>query len=126
MGLLLTLARRWALPFGAWTLTLGLNATLMALMCGRWLTPGPLPLIGAALVAGLSADVIRRRSAWRSVAFTTPALFQTLYFASLALWGGGVSWSVHLWTGAIVLAGLAGLLLSYAIEPPAAMWPDPA
>jgi hypothetical protein len=27
-------------------------------------------------------------------------------------------WSVHLWTGAIVLAGLVGWLLSYLILPP--------
>jgi hypothetical protein len=30
----------------------------------------------------------------------------------------GIGWSVHLWTGSIVLAGVTGLLLSYLIIPP--------
>jgi hypothetical protein len=31
----------------------------------------------------------------------------------------GIAWSVHLWVGSIVLAGLAGWLLCYLLLPPA-------
>jgi len=39
------------------------------------------------------------------------------YFLALML-TEGVAWSVHAWTGAIVLAGAAGWLLSYLVLPP--------
>jgi hypothetical protein len=29
----------------------------------------------------------------------------------------GISWSVHLWVGPIVMAGIVGLLLSYVLVP---------
>jgi hypothetical protein len=44
-------------------------------------------------------------------------LFYLCYFAALRLMQGW-QWSVHLWTGAIVLAGLVGRLLSYLTLPP--------
>ena len=30
----------------------------------------------------------------------------------------GIVWSTHLWAGAIMLAGVVGLLLSYLMPPP--------
>lgn len=38
------------------------------------------------------------------------------YFATVALLYGHV-WSVHVWTGGIVSAGLVGLLVSYVVVP---------
>ena len=29
----------------------------------------------------------------------------------------GIAWSVHIWTGSIVLAAMAGLLLTYVLVP---------
>jgi len=42
----------------------------------------------------------------------------SLYFLTL-LFLGGVWWPIPLWTGAIALSGIAGLLVSYLIVPPA-------
>ncbi len=39
------------------------------------------------------------------------------YFVALAM-TEGISWSIHLWTGSIGLAGLTGWLLSYLLMPP--------
>ena len=45
-------------------------------------------------------------------AFAVPATLYGAYFAALELWVGHVWWPVHLWAGAVVLAGVTGLLLS--------------
>jgi hypothetical protein len=55
----------------------------------------------------------------RVFAVVTPVLFSLLYFLTLIVAGGGIWWSVHLWTGSIVLAGIAGLLVSVLLAPPA-------
>ena len=54
----------------------------------------------------------------RLFAFAAPILFFGTYFASL-LATEGTRWSIHLWSGSIILTGLMGLLLSYLIAPPA-------
>jgi hypothetical protein len=56
-------------------------------------------------------------SAWRLFAFALPAIFYLCYFLALML-TEGIAWSVHLWVGSIVLAGIAGWLLSYLLLPP--------
>lgn len=57
------------------------------------------------------------RSRWRdaAIAFAVPALFFGAYFATLAA-TAGVGWSIHLWLGAIVLAGVIGLLLDTLVH----------
>ena len=40
-----------------------------------------------------------------------------LYFLDLLL-TNGVTWSVNLWMGSIILSGIIGLLLSYLLVPP--------
>src|SRR5229473_4995669 len=50
-------------------------------------------------------------------AFTLPATFYLCYFLALMV-TEGIAWSVHLWVGSIVLAGIAGWLLSYLLVPP--------
>ena len=49
-----------------------------------------------------------------------PAILYALYYAALALYGG-TWWAIHAWTGAIILAGVVGLLISFLVLPPA--WP---
>ena len=46
-----------------------------------------------------------------------PAVQYLLYFLAVILWAG-LAWSVHLWTGAIVIAGGVGWLLSYLVVAP--------
>jgi hypothetical protein len=73
--------------------------------------------IGAALVAGVLAEGVayrwppgRSRLADAVAAFLTPAVFFACYFAAIAL-TSGLGWSLHLWLGAILLAGVIGLFL---------------
>jgi hypothetical protein len=51
------------------------------------------------------------------VAFAVPAVQYLFYFIAIMLWAR-VSWSVHMWTGAIVIAGGVGWLVSYLVVAP--------
>ena len=53
----------------------------------------------------------------RVLAFSAPVLLSGAYFLAL-LSSEGSRWSIHLLGGAIVLPGVAGLLLSYVAWPP--------
>jgi hypothetical protein len=124
MGLVLLAIFRWILPLGSLTLVFTLNATLMSFMHDQY------RFIPAAAAAGLAADLllhwlrpsITRTGAWRLFAFAVPAIYYTLYFVMIML-TQGLDWSVHLWTGAIGLAGVVGLLLSYLLFPPTLYMP---
>lgn len=125
MGVILLVVRRWgfALPLGGFALVFTLNGMLMGFMTDEQI------LIPVASLAGLGADLllrglkpsVARPGALRLFAFAVPILLYTLYFLALML-TKGIWWSVHLWTGSIVLAGIVGLLMSYLVAPP----PDPA
>lgn len=121
MGSVLLALRWWRPPFGALTII-----TILAL--GLAVVPhGQYRFVPVALLAGLAADGLRawlrpsseRPAAVRLFAFSVPATLFALYFLALAL-TGGVTWTIHLWTGAIMLAGVVGLLLSYLAAPPPA------
>jgi hypothetical protein len=121
-GVLLIAVRRWggAFPAGAFTVVLGLNALMVGVARDQ------LAFVPAALVAGALADVlvrglrpsVRRAGALRTVAFAVPAVYFALFFGAVAV-VRGVWWSVPLWSGAIVLAGATGWLLSWLVAPPA-------
>ena len=53
----------------------------------------------------------------RIFALATPAVIYAVYFAALASLKG-VHWSLPIWTGALMEAGVVGLLLSYVLIPP--------
>ena len=57
-------------------------------------------------------------AAFRLFAFAVPTILYGLYFLALRLTGGGVWWSIHLWMGAIGMAGVVGLLMSFLVVPP--------
>lgn len=121
MGFVLLAIRRWGdrLPFGTFTVLFGLNAYGMSLMTDEH------RLVWAALAAGLLADVkirklapsVERAGALRIFATEVPMTYYILYFIAL-MSTGEVWWSVHMWTGAIVMAGAVGLLMSYLLVPP--------
>jgi hypothetical protein len=125
MGLVLVVLRNRPLPLGSLTVILTINGTLMTTIHDRYLDTGPYPLIGAAFLAGLASDALlwwlrpspARPRAFRTVAFAVPALQYSLYFLAILIWAR-VAWSVHLWTGAIVIAGGVGWLLSYLVVAP--------
>jgi hypothetical protein len=126
-GLILLLVARWRLLPGALTLLLALNAALMSLIYDG---DAPLPLVlGLAVAAmgaaGLVADGLlawlrpspARPGALRAFATAVPMAIAAATFAAIGAMAG-LWWSVHLWAGGIVLAGVGGLLLSYLLAPP--------
>ena len=125
MGLVLFVLRRQPLPVGSLTVLLSVNVTLMTIIHDKYLDTGPYPLIGSAVLAGLIGDTLLawlrpapdRVLAFRAVAFAIPAVQYLLYFLAVMTWAR-VAWSVHLWTGAIVIAGGVGWLLSYLVVAP--------
>ena len=124
MGLVLFVLRRRPLPLGSLTIVLSVNGALMALIHDKFLRTGPYPLLGAAVLAGFVSDVLLwrlrpspdRPRAFRTVAFAVPAIQYLLYVVAVMRWAH-VVWSVHLWTGAVVIAGGVGWLLSYLVLP---------
>jgi hypothetical protein len=96
-------------------------------------SPGSLLVsIPTALLGGLAADIMYRflkpspdrPASVRFFAFAVPVMFYALYFIDLqivgpAIFQSGILWSVPFWTGAPVIAGIAGFLLSFVMIPPA-------
>lgn len=129
-AILLVALRRWgtALPAATCTLILGLSTALLVVIADRQLALAPWRLIVVGGLAGLAADGVRwwlrpaatRPASVRVFAFLAPAILYGLYFAALAL-AGPIWWSVHMWAGAVVLAGLAGWLVSYLVVPGAGL-----
>jgi hypothetical protein len=110
-GVALVGIRRSRLPFGSLTVLILVPTALMTVVSDQY------RFIPAALVAGLVADVTlaihppgRSRRSDALLAFLIPALPFAGYFLTLAL-TTGVGWTIHLWLGAIVLAGIVGLFL---------------
>jgi len=119
MGCILYTMRRWTLPLGSLSLAFGLNAALMSFMHDQY------RFIPGAALAGLGADLLirwlkpstARAGSLRLFAFSVPIIYYMLYYAALIV-SQGLEWSVHAWTGSIVLSGIVGLLLSYVLIPP--------
>lgn len=119
MGVLLLALGRWRLPRGSVTLVLAVNTALVAVLHDQYL----LMLVG--FLGGMLAELIdaavrpspARPGALRIWAAVVPMLVYALYFGALQL-TSGIAWSVHMGVGAIVLAGVVGLLLSYLAVPP--------
>ncbi len=124
LGPLLVALRRWRLPAGALTLVWGLNAVGMAIL--DWGLPYAGVLLGALVAAVVVCDWLLARAqaalpdllGLRVFTFVAPALLFGAYFLAL-LGTEGSRWSIHLLGGAVVLAGVAGWLLSYLAWPPA-------
>jgi hypothetical protein len=119
MGMVCYLLSRFQLPFGALTIVLTLTTTAVVLI---WkpdpiLIAGPLTgVIGDALLAVLKPSP-KRSLQLRAFAFLLPVgTFAPYFVAILAV--DGTWWPVHVWTGAIAVAGLTGLLVSYLVVRP--------
>lgn len=124
LGPVLILLLRWRLPFGSLTLIWGLNTLAMTIIDYEELQQ--LWMGGAMLVGALVCDLlllrlqpnVDRPGPLRVFAFAAPILLFGAYFIALMA-TEGTQWSIHLWSGSIFLTGIAGLLLSYLIAPPA-------
>ncbi|MGH2687518.1 MAG: hypothetical protein ACRDKW_01735, partial [Actinomycetota bacterium] len=118
MGFVLLPVRRRALPFGGLALVFAGTAALMAVVSDEYV------LVPGAFLAGLAADVAARRLrpahstiGLRVFAALAPVLYYAAYIAGVQA-TGGIGWTIHMWTGAIVIPGIVGWLLSYLVVPP--------
>jgi hypothetical protein len=120
MGLVLLTIGRWTLPFGSLTLVFTLNMLFLSFMQDHYI------MILVAVITGLTADILiwrlkpstTRPTEFRLFAFLVPTVYYLLYFLALLL-TTGVNWSIHLWLGSTVVAGITGCLLTYLLVPPA-------
>lgn len=117
VGGMMLLLREGRPPFGAFTLLWTITYALLATQDDGY------GIIAIAFVTGLAADFLVRvtnvqiQEGWRfmSFAFIVPALFFSIYFAFVQFFIG-ISWSIDVWTGSIVLAGTMGMLIAYVIH----------
>lgn len=119
VGLTLVLVRRFELATGVLTVTyliLGVPFTLGV----------ELSLLVPMAIAGLTGDVLlvlgresrRQVLLCRVLGVTIPfALFGTYFLIHELVWG--IAWTIHIWSGALLIGGLVGLLVSYLVVPSA-------
>lgn len=117
-ALALSLVRRFELARGAFTLVLGVLGLLVTAVIPSF------EFLPAMVVTGIVTDGLYYmvRDRWptarvvRVLGAAVPAVLFTAYFTTVwRLYGLG--WSLHVWTGGIVSAGLVGLLVSYVVLP---------
>lgn len=126
MGIVLLLVRRWheQLPFGSLALLLGVNIALVTTVFDQGRALDAWLLVAAAGLAGLTGDVMlrvlrpspKRSLSLRAFGAVVPIMLYSLYFGALAL-TSGIWWTVHLWTGTIAMAGIAGWLVTLVMVP---------
>lgn len=120
----LVLIRNHKLRPGALTFMLTINSAMMVVMHDLFFGVNPVLLFATGVLAGLAADVLVWRlnpsivnlRALRLFSAALPAIVYLFYFLA-ALFTVGLWWSIHLWTGAVVLCGVMGWLVSYLVVP---------
>jgi len=133
LAVVLFMARRWRLPFGAVTLLFVVNMLLMTWM--HVLEAGDFIFVISAGAAGLLGDWLLRRDAldetlsFRRFAIIVPfvyclgALLMTQILGT-NVWGtGGLWWLIHMWLGVPLLAAAFGYGLSMLMRPPVSVDP---
>ena len=117
----LLLQRRFTLRFGSLTLICLINGVMVSALKEHW------EMIIVAAATGLGADVLywwlkptaSRLGKLRAYAFLVPALFATFFFLTIDL-TQGTWWPGPAWSGAILVTGFGGLLISYLAYTPGA------
>ncbi|HBA45509.1 hypothetical protein A2W67_01860 [Candidatus Nomurabacteria bacterium RIFCSPLOWO2_02_40_28] len=120
MGLLLSTIRSWKFPFGSFSIILGLNALAIVLMVGDFYQ-----FITTGFVAGFLVDIIYYKlfhnilkpHVIRVFGFLVPAAIFSSYVVTVLI-TNGTWWSIHLVAGYIVIAGIAGVMMTYLVVPP--------
>lgn len=116
-GAIALLVRRWRLPFGALSLLIVLNGALMTVFRDEYrMLPA---LFGSGLLMDAAVWHLRpdRPDDLRALLFSVPIIYYGPYMLTLAL-TEGLAWSIHLWMGALLMAGAVGLLISVLALPP--------
>jgi hypothetical protein len=118
-GVVAIALRQGPVPAGSFSLMIGLYVALTVLMRQKYDAGFQPQLIVAGLLAGVAIDAlhVRLRSAMREpyvyqlLVVLVPTIVTAACFGALAL-SQGLWWSIHLWTGAVVVAAATGWLLS--------------
>jgi hypothetical protein len=121
-GIILLLAQAVRMAPGSFTLLLGVSTFAFATM-----RHGTNALIVAAIVSGITLDLMipfliiapKTPRHPRMLGFLIPFAILLPHFLALRM-SEGIWWSVHLWTGSIVMAGIVGILVSFLLWPPRA------
>jgi hypothetical protein len=119
VAVFLLLIRRFTIRPGSFTVILVINGALVAGLKEHWY------MILVAAVTGIAADVAyiwlkpgaANLTRLRAFAFLVPAVFAAAYFVAVAI-SESVWWPAHVWSGAILVTGLGGLLISYLAYTP--------
>ena len=114
MGSVVFVLRRWTPPFGSFTFMFGVVATMSSGLNGF----DQAPLVAAAVVGGITADIlVKRKTSIRILSVVVPVVLWTAWFAVYEL-AWGLAWAAELWTGSVILSALAGVGLSVLAFPP--------
>lgn len=119
---LLLMLRRWHLPFGSATILFTLSTALVSALEAFRLAPHILTALFAGIVTDFLVRALRPSSenvtGYRAFATAVPLVLWTFYMAVTQVrWG--IVWSLEMSSGIVTFAGLAGLVLSTLILPPA-------
>ena len=121
MGVTLYAVRHWRLPFGTFAVITGVSDALISTQAQPVLV---LPVLLVGVVTGLLVDTaylalrwLPPRTSLAAFAFSAPAIIYAMYFLALARLHG-LAWSGYLVSGAIVQAGLVGVLMSLLVVSP--------
>ena len=124
MGLILLAARKRRVPTGTFVVMLTLTAVGMSVLQDQYF------LIPASVIAGIATEILylifkpfmekkdtslSPQVRVRMFAFSVPFVFYLCYFLALMA-NEQIWWTVHFWTGSIVLSGLTSLMLSLLID----------
>jgi hypothetical protein len=113
-------ASRFRLPRWTFTVALTLETLATGIMRAPYLRSGVLPVVLAALVAGVLCDLLyakleptpARKREWLLMWAAVPAIVFAVYFATVTV-VAGTWWTPHLLFGAPVLAAGAGYLIAW-------------
>lgn len=117
-GVVTYLCTRFRPVPGAATLLLGGPILAAAFVGGGPWAGVPAVVVGLLVDAGVAVRLPRSRRGLLVLAAGTPALLTAGYLAAVHL-TGGLAWTVHLWAGAVYLAGCVGALVGTLA------WDDP-
>ncbi|MEV6520817.1 hypothetical protein AB0M43_02615 [Longispora sp. NPDC051575] len=113
VGVVLLFLRDLTPPVGLVTIVTGVPTLLVVGFSGQ---ADPLATDLGALLAAVLADVLLVVGPRRLFAVAFPVLVWVAYFGGVAL-TEGVAWSVHVWAGCVVVAGLIGWGMSQLVTP---------
>lgn len=118
VGGALAMVSRFDLPAGALTLTLAIPGLASAVPAGNFALAVPVVLAGLVADAFLTygPPLTEHPRVLRAFGVVVPFTFAASYFLAIELLRG-IAWVVHIWTGAILYAAFAGLLLTYVVQP---------